>query len=193
MADNETQRRPQGRQYTWLWMILALVLTGALLVWLAVVSEPTEVAVVEEEEPEAEAMVPAVPIDQFAVNPDQYAGQMVRLTDIEVASRMGTQAMWINLPNDMPYLIKLDTAALGQAGTIASGDFVTVAGMVHPMTDSVLAAWQETGAIQNEGQLAEAQFATSFLEATGARRTGGAGGAGGNQQNETAPQANPGP
>lgn len=182
MADSEMQRRPQNRQYTWLWMIIAFVFAGALLVWLAVSSEPTQVAVVEED-PAATgdqgSAVPAVALDQFAANPEEYAGQAVRLDGIEVASAMGTQAMWVNLPGGIPYLVKFDTVALGAPPQVASGDLVMVSGTVHPMTDSVLSAWQATGAIQGEGQLAQAQFATSFLEATQARRSTGGGGAGG--------------
>jgi hypothetical protein len=164
MADLNVQRRKRAGQMTWLWMALALVLVAGFLVWLAVSSEPTpEVAVVEDDAVDASAQT--LTLAEFARTPQQYAGQLIRVTDVPVASRMGSQAFWTQFPNEVPFLVKLSQALIDGGSTVQSGQTVHVTGRVMTMTDSVLAAWQETGAITDEMERAEAEFATAFLDA----------------------------
>ena len=124
----------------------------------------------------AEAETGAMTLEQFAANPQSHTGQSVTLEGIAVASRMGEQAFWMELPNETPYLIKLDHSLVDGGLRVASGERYTISGQVVSMSDSVLAAWEQSGAVADEGQKAEAQFATSFLEARRAERTSAAGG-----------------
>jgi hypothetical protein len=164
MADLNVQRRKSG-QLTWLWMVLAVLLVAAFLVWLGVASEPTpEVAVVEEEV--TDASVTTLSLADFARSSRQYEGQVVRVLDVPVASRMGSQAFWTQFPNEVPFLVKLGQPLVDGGETVRSGETVHVTGRVVTMSDSVLAAWQASGAIADEMQRAEAEFATAFLEAT---------------------------
>lgn len=119
------------------------------------------------EETEAVAVAPGELVSDAA----QYAGQPIRLERVAVASRLGPgQAFWIRLPGDVPYLIKLDAALADRGGQLAGGDVVSVSGVVREMNDSVLADWEQKGAIRNEGHRAEAQFAITFLEAAELRK-----------------------
>ena len=117
-----------------------------------------------------------ITLEEFASGPQARVGQTVTLENVQVASRMGEHAFWIEFPNETPYLVKLEPALTDGGLSVASGERYRITGRVVTMTDSVLAAWQDSGAITDEGQMAEAQFATSFLEVQSAERTAAAGG-----------------
>ena len=167
MADINVERRRSGGGLTWVLALAAVVVVGGFLYWLGASSEPTSVAVVEGEAADSADAGPAataVALGTFANAPDSYDGQTIRLESVDVASRLGNEAFWIQLPNQVPYLIKLDSAALSQAAAIQAGGKVTVTGPVRMMNDSVLGAWEQRGVLQGT-QRDEASFATSFLEA----------------------------
>jgi hypothetical protein len=159
--------RTTAGQYTWVWMIVALVLIAAFVAWLAVASEPTGVAV-REGPAEDTGGVTTVPGGELGLQPGNYLGEPVRLEGLQVASRLGAQAFWVELPTQpqpRPFLIKLDTALVRQGFAVQSGQRLNVTGQVHAMTDSVIRAWQEIGAVRDDAESGEAQFATHFLEA----------------------------
>ena len=98
----------------------------------------------------------------------------IRIPGLEVASRLGDLAFWVQVPTqapdgtmlNTPYLVKMDTIVAGTIDVrLRAGDRVTVEGIVHEMTDSVLADWTAAGAI-HEGNRIEAEFASSFLQAS---------------------------
>jgi len=162
----QTERKKPRRALTWLWMLISLVAVGAFLYWLSVESEPTQVAVVEEEDPFAgETGALRVSPDTFAADPDSYVGGDVLLNGVRAQSTMGPQAYWLEMPNGVPYLAKADSSLL-TAGEfdLEVGTAYSLVGTVHVMSDSVLTAWEETGAITEEGQRMQAEFATSFIE-----------------------------
>jgi hypothetical protein len=148
-------------------MIVAVLMVAGLMVWLRVATEPTAVAVAEDPAggDEAGGLV-SITLDDLAQDVSRFQGRQVRLADVRVASPMGAQSFWVELPNGSPYLIRVRPEVLAGGFTIQSGGVVTVTGTIHAMSDSVLAAWQQEGAIADEGQKAEAQFAVTFLEAT---------------------------
>ena len=117
-----------------------------------------------------------VPTDSFAINAESFAGQEIRLREIPVSSRLGSQMFWTQLPGQQgmmqPYLLALDSALAADSVTVEPGETVTVVGQVHPVTDSVLNGWVQTGVIE-EGQRLEAEFATSFMRVSGVRRAPG--------------------
>jgi hypothetical protein len=172
MADIRVERAQRASQNTWLWMAVALVLIAGLMAWLVVQTRQLPVAVVETETEEdvAAAAVPAVTLAEF-MNPRELVGREVRVENVPVASRLSDQIFWTELPNGVPYLIRLTPAAQAEAGTVASQTVLEmVVGQVHTMSDSVLTAWVVEGALQDEGQRVEASFATTYLEATRGRR-----------------------
>jgi len=160
-------RQASAGRFTWLWMIVAILMVAGLMVWLAVATEQTAVAVAED--PAADGAVAGgvatITLDDLAQDASRFHGQEVRLEGVRVTSRMGTQAFWTELPSNVPYLIRLRPELLAGGFEIQSGDVLAVTGTIHAMSDSVLAAWEQEGAIANEGQKAEAQFAVTFLEA----------------------------
>jgi hypothetical protein len=151
---------------------VAVALIVGFLVWLALVSEPTTVAIEDARggrggEEQIEPGVTTVPGDEFGTQPLQYQGQQIRLTGVQVASRLGAQAFWVELPTQpqpLPYLIRLDTTLVRQGFAVQSGQSYNVTGQVYAMTDSVLSAWEQQGVLQDEMQRMEAEFASSFLE-----------------------------
>ena len=160
-------RQAGAGRFTWLWMIVAILMVAGLMVWLSVASKPTAVAVAEDPAAEGavEGGVATITLDDLAQDASRFQGREVRLEGVRVASRMGSQSFWVELPNNMPYLIRLRPELIAGGFAIQSGDVLTVTGTIHAMSDSVLAAWEQEGAIANEGQKAEAEFAVTFLEA----------------------------
>lgn len=155
-----------GNQSSFIWAIAAVVLIGAFLAWLALVSEPTGVAVREAPAEDEETQFTVNAAD-FGMNPLAHAGEDVRLAAVTVVSRLGDQAFWVELPTQphpVPYLIRLDTA-VARLFAVQSGQSYNVTGRVYPMSDSVLTAWQEQGVLTDDMQRMEAEFASTFLEA----------------------------
>lgn len=165
-AEGRAQRRGAGGRYTWIWMIIAFLMIGGLMAWLAMSGEQSTVIVVEEEDLGAAGAV-AITTDDLVENASGLRGQVVSLAGIQVVSLVGPQAFWIQLPNQNPYLIKLGPELVASGVAVRSGEVVSVSGRIVAMTDSVLAAWQQEGAITDEGQRMEAEYVLgqTFLEA----------------------------
>ncbi|MEJ2218414.1 MAG: hypothetical protein P8099_17560 [Gemmatimonadota bacterium] len=177
----QVERSKPRRSLGWLWMILSLILIAAFMTWLGLESKPTEVTVQTNEEGAPEgAAAPVVPLDSFSLHPDQYVGQEIQLQNVQAQSSMGPQAYWLDMPTNVPFLLKADSS-LAASGDFAmeSGTRYNVLGRVIAMSDSVLNAWQQSGAIGSEGERMQAEFATAFIEASQVQRTGGASGTGG--------------
>ncbi|MBI4539282.1 MAG: hypothetical protein HY704_07235 [Gemmatimonadetes bacterium] len=147
--------------------IVAVASVGAFLYWLYVTAQPTTVAVVQEEVPTDTAFtsVPATDFALFATGPQNYVGMRVRFDSIKVASRLGTQAFWTQLPNETPFLVRLDSALVASGIAVASGEVLRLVGTVHKMTDSVLDDWEARQVLADDMQRAEAEFATTFIQA----------------------------
>lgn len=181
MAEINVERKPAGN-YTWALVALSLVLIAGFFWWLSVNAEPTSGPIVQEEtEEEVEPGVTTVTLAELE-SPQALLGQVVRIEQVPVGSRMGSQAFWAQLPNQNPFLFKLPSGE-----QVSSGETVGVTGTVVQMTDSVLTAWQESGAIADEIELQEAQFAEHFVDATRVRHAGGAAQQGGQGQGEQQP------
>jgi len=166
------ERRAAGGRYTWIWMVIAIAMIAGLMSWLAMTGQESAVAVVEEEPVPTEAV--AITLDDLVSNASGLSGQDVSLDGVQVASRLGTQAFWILLPNQNPYLIKLGSELVSAGFAVQSGEVLNVVGRIVTMTDSVLAAWQQEGAITDESQRFEAEYVLgqTFLEAREAHRAG---------------------
>lgn len=166
MTQQPTQHRKSAGQFSWLWMLATLVVVGAFMYWLAVTAEPSGPRVVEEDDAaETEVAAATVALEDLVAGLSNYVGTNVRLEGIPVASRLGTQAFWTATSTGTPFLIRLTPEAVAGGVTVDPGQTVTVVGRIFAMSDSVIAAWEQEGAIAGAGQRAEAEFATAFLEA----------------------------
>jgi hypothetical protein len=114
-----------------------------------------------------------VTTQDLAVNPGALQGTLITLENVQVASKMGPHAFWIQLPNENPYLVKLDSTVLASGAIVAKGETYTITGRVTPMSDSIMSAWEKDGTITDEGVKAEAQYATSFIQVNRMQRIGG--------------------
>lgn len=180
-------RRGAADSVTLVLMVVSFLAMGGLMYWLSKTAEPTQVEIPEEEMESTTVVVAAA---DFGIDPMSHTVSDIRIPNLEVASRLGDFAFWVQVPTqapdgtmlNTPYLVKMDSTVAGTLDVrLRAGDRVTVEGVVFEMTDSVLADWTAAGAI-NEGNRIEAEFASSFLQASVVevpRRSGG--GAGGEQ------------
>lgn len=145
-------------------MLLAFALMAGFMYWLSITAEPTEVAIVEETTPSV-ADGASVAWADFAMDPESYVEQRITIPGLEVASLLGSQAFWAQLPNETPYLVKLGESLVADSTSVVSGDLGDFTGRVHLMSDSVLNAWEAAGAFTDPVNRIEAEFATSFFEA----------------------------
>ncbi len=158
-------------------MIVSFLVLGGFLYWLNITAEPTEVAIEETTEEEGPVASSVLTVDDFLANPEGQIDATVRVTGARVASRLGTQAFWIG-PDDQPYLVKMDPQLVNAGTQVLVESVVNITGSVYMMSDSVLASWDTLGVFGNEGDRIVAEFATSFLEASGIQTMGGGGGTG---------------
>lgn len=151
---------------SWLVAGVAILAVVGFFVWISSAAQPAEmVAITEGSDTTAEAPAgmtgEVVTLDQIAAGTGSLQGRDIVLQGVEVAAAMGTEAFWVDLPNQQPFLIKMAGDAVMP---VQAGDVLDVAGQIRTMSDSVVAAWKASGAI-SENQEAEALFAQSFLEA----------------------------
>ncbi len=156
-------------------MLLSFVLLGGFLYWLNITAEPTQPPVIEEDDP-TETTSGATTVDPNALNqtPEQYVGQRIRLEGVEFASPVGTRAFFVNLTPQAPFLVAMDTVLVARGMAMPSGT-VTVAGVVHAMTDSIINQWVSEGAV-TEADRPVVEFATHFMLADQIDQAAAAGG-----------------
>lgn len=157
--------RKQSGRWSFPLMLLSFVLIGGFLFYLNQASKATVVEVVQANEDEEETAAPARELTwaEFMAAPESFQGERVRLADLEVVSRVGAAAFWVETPAGSYYLVRMVPDLIARGVDVAPGQRATVTGTVHMMGDSVLNAWLAEGYI-SEGQRAEAEFAISFLE-----------------------------
>jgi hypothetical protein len=149
-------------------MLASFLVIGGFMFYLNQASKAFEVAVVQADDVGADrdmGSARTVTLAELVGAPESFAGERVQLADAQVVSRVGDVAFWVETPADSYYLIRLLPEAAGLASELQTGALATVTGTVHMMSDSVLSAWEGAGVITG-GQRAEAEFATSFFEAS---------------------------
>ena len=145
-------------------MLVTFVLVGGFLFWLYTNSEPTSGPEVVEES----AAVPAGPeatdadVTTLESAPQQYEGTVIRVRGVNVASPVGSQAFFVDLPRT-PFLVKMGPELVAQGVAVPSGT-VDVVGTLMAMNDSIISAWTADGSI-SEGDRPIVEFATHFIEA----------------------------
>ena len=159
-----------GGQYTWVWMLVALVAVVALMWWLAVASADlaTQTPMVEEAvEEDANVAVGTGELLEFgtvAAEPAAYVGEQIRVENVDVAATLGPRAFWAEVPGQNPFLVVLGPE-LSQASELAGGERLHLAGTVQALDDAMLDEWEQDGTIR-EGAREEISFiATHYLMA----------------------------
>jgi hypothetical protein len=164
-------------------MLLAFVAIGGFMFWLnGQATAEREMRLVEEaaaaEEEGRTAGIQTVAPADIQMDATPFEGQEIRVSGVEVASLLGTQGFWLEMPNGNPFLVSLTPEVTAAGTTVEPGRMATVVGTVVLMTDSILTVWTEGGSIA-EGDRIVAEFATHFIEATDVRVSGGGGAGGG--------------
>lgn len=170
-------------------MVLAFLTMGGFMYWLYLQSEAQRQLEIQEAAEaaaaaaELERMGTLISGDAIATDASPFVGRNIRLEGLTVASALGTQGVWLELPNGNPFLVSFSEAVKAEGLSLATGQMPTVAGVVYAVNDSVLTAWTESGAI-GEGDRLAAEFATHFLEAEVVRLADDPGGADGGDGGE---------
>lgn len=166
-------------------MIVAFLVIGGFLVWLYQQSQAEEALQLQEAQEAAAAQAEAERRADMLIQPEAiqmdaspYAGDTVLIEGQAVASRLGTQGFWLEMPNGNPFLVSFSDSMRTAGVEVTTGQEANVMGIITEMNDSVLTAWTETGAI-GEGDRLAAEFATHFLDARQLQIVQGGGGSGG--------------
>jgi hypothetical protein len=155
-------------------MAVAVVAIVGLLAWLSFASEPSTTPAVSLDTLDAgpgAATSPPVAAADFGANMESYTGQEIELRGVVVAQVMSPEIIWVDVPTSqgaVPFPVKLAVGitAPGQGAT------VNIEGRVLEKTDSVVDAWEQSGAIQNAGQRSQAEYGPLFIEARVIRQAG---------------------
>lgn len=165
-----------GRSMTFLWMILALVVVGGFLTWLGVSSEPTAIAVVEEEDGQGQVDaegVLALERDTLADNTGRFLDQTVRVEGVESTGRLGDNLFWGELgtvERQVPILIRMDPE-VGARAEVERGTPYTITGQVQRVTEELVDTWAAQGEFAGEGEQLQASFADFYIQASDVRPT----------------------
>jgi hypothetical protein len=150
-------------------MVAAFVVIGVFIYWLQQ-QAATELAVRVVEDTAAAQPTDTATIDARTITPAEiqagagaYTGQVVRLPNVGVASGLGRQGIWLDLPSG-PFLVSLAPSMIADSTSFSVGTVVTVTGTVRAMSDSAATAWFNAGTI-GEGDRLAATFASHFIEA----------------------------
>lgn len=165
--------------------VAAVAAISGLIYWLNVTAEPTQVEYVPEDtaaEEEPVTDVPVVALQELRAELAEYETIQIQMQEQVINSLLGDQAFWIG-PQDNPFLVRMDSAALATTDSVVVNDTVNVRGRILSMSDSVLNSWEEIGVISGEGERAVASFAEYFMEAN---RVTPPGAEGGSQDPDTA-------
>ena len=165
MADNTSRRG--AADLGMLLMIVAFIVIGLFMYYLNVrAAEERALAIVEESDTADEMEVATtVAATDLEVDAGPFEGRLIRVSGLNVASMLGTQGFWLELPNGQPFLISMSEEVKAEGVAITMGERATVTGIVHAVNDSALNAWTTTGAIGDGDRLA-AEFAMHYLEST---------------------------
>ena len=161
-------------------MVVAFAVIGGFLFWLSgqAAMEREMAVVVDTSAAEGpDESVRTVTGEEIQMDATPFEGQEIRLAAFNVASLLGTQGFWLEMPNGNPFLVSMSAEVMAEGTTVSPGSRATVVGTVHAMSDSVLTAWTSAGTIA-EGDRIVAEFATHFLQADHVQVGGAGSGAG---------------
>jgi hypothetical protein len=159
-------------------MVVGLAAIAGLLWWLSRVAVPSTTAAdvaeaTADSTAEPGSTAPVVDVADFVGKESRYAeaGEEINLGDVTVVQIMSPEILWVEMPGGAPFLVKLTPAAMAERPQLQAR--VRLIGRVLEKTDSVLNAWQQSGAILDAGQRSQSEFGRWYFEAVGIRPVGG--------------------
>ena len=165
MADNASRRGAADLGIPL--MVLAFIVIGLFMYYLNVrAAEERALDIVEETNtPDEMEVATTIPATDLEVDAAPLEGRLIRVSGLNVASMLGTQGFWLELPNGQPFLVSMSEEGIAEDVPVTMGERATVTGIVHAVNDSALSAWEIAGTIGGGDRLA-AEFATHYLELT---------------------------
>lgn len=151
-------------------MILAFLVIGGFMYWLSgqAAAERAMRQIDETPEEETNPTVRVVQPADIQMDATPFEGQEIQIGPVNVASLLGQQGFWLEMPNGNPLLVSKGPEVTASGVTVTPGAPATVIGVVHAMNDSTLTAWTTSGTVA-EGDRIVAEFATHYIEATDVR------------------------
>ena len=165
MADNASRRGAADLGIPL--MVLAFIVIGLFMYYLNVrAAEERALDIVEETDtPDEVEVATTIAATDLEVDAAPLEGRLIRVSGLNVASMLGTQGFWLELPNGQPFLVSMSEEVIAEGVPVTMGERATVTGIVHAVNDSALSAWEIAGTIGGGDRLA-AEFATHYLEST---------------------------
>lgn len=165
MAEHRGGGTPLLRQ-TWIWALVAVVATAALMVWLANESAQVraEMAVVEEEndeDPEDEEEAEWITVEGMAADPGGFDGMRVNLENVRVAAPLGPRAFWADVEGGSLVLVVV-APDLTEAPEITQQDTLHITGFVETLTDSAISEWVASNVLDPEAR-EQIQIASHYI------------------------------
>ncbi|MCG6956318.1 MAG: hypothetical protein LJF04_10055 [Gemmatimonadetes bacterium] len=151
-------------------MIVAFLIMLGFLYWLFLQSQAQkaeEAVQMQEAAAEKASTYPdaaSVTGGELQQDASPLVGKLVKVEPLSVASKLGTQGFWLNLPNNNPFLVSLDDSLRADSISVQAGEKVMVVGTIRAMSDSAVNSWVSSGTI-GEGDKLAAEFATHYLQA----------------------------
>ena len=124
-------------------MLVAFIAIGGFLYWLNMQAQAelaAKAAIAEEiaaEEAELAAMGDFISGETLQRDPSPFTGRVIAVEGLSIASLVGSQGFWLELPNNNPFLISLTEAVKAEGHTFSPGMTLTVSGTVYAMGDSM--------------------------------------------------------
>lgn len=111
---------------------------------------------------------PPISAETFGSGMQSYVGQEIDLQGVNVAQAISPEIILVDVPTPQgstPFPVKLAPGTTAPA----ANTMVNVEGRVLEKTDSIVDAWQASGAIQNADQRAQADYGDYFIDAKAIR------------------------
>lgn len=142
--------------------ILAFLAVGGLFYALFLFSEPTQVTVAEEAGDQ-----PAIPLGLNAfegqVDNLREDQQRVQLDGLVVSSVMSPSLFWFSMPDESPFLVRLELELMEAGVMVEEGDVLDLTGRVHEVTDQLLDQWMGVGVLPDEGARGMAATVDNYI------------------------------
>ena len=155
----------------WVWMLVGIAATGLFFWWIAVTSEPSQVMVMTDDTADESAAAPGATGTEVALadllgTPAQYVGQAVQVPSATVTQVMGDNAFWVQGPGDNPFLVvKSEEFTATGGAAVRSGASISITGQFWEQSPSTIQQWRDSGFMTDAGHLAQAEFATHYIQA----------------------------
>ncbi len=162
----------RGEAGTILWAVAAVAGIALFLVWISRTAEPSvppDLGATDTTQAAAGPSGTPVAAAAFEAGVATFRNTDIILQDVPVVQQMGRAIVWVELPSGSPFLVKLTDALVAAGGMPPAQARVNVQGRVLEKTDSILNAWQQAGILADAGHRAQAEFGTSYIEATAIR------------------------